>query len=227
MTELSIVAYKATTMDLGNEILKSFNNISLLSFPVSILDVMCALLWLLLYSSLVNITYFTSSKLRYHYLPTQSLCHAVLTLVDKAYYPAGHHALLCHFWVKLLPCYCLCIALYTSLRWLVFCHICYTFFHIQLIVSWFVLHNSIYSFLLAFFLLCFTLSCFFISSDRVKFLGYIVQHPFFMLFGPPTFWVYINTYSYVVSLIFSNADASFNISLIMPLSFFPLIDWCS
>ena len=83
------MAHKASTVELGNKILKNLNGMRFPSLLLFILYAICTLFRLVFNSSLGNITDFTLSKLRYFIFTTSSFCHSVLVLVDRALCPAG------------------------------------------------------------------------------------------------------------------------------------------
>ena len=120
MTKLFLVDCTAANVDFLNRILKTFNDMRLPSLPVSIIYVVCIFFSLVLDSSLLNITYFTLSKLRYLVFTESKLVslfsHSIVqgsSLYWTLYTALLPLCVLCHFSNSL-------IILQTALKCLVF-----------------------------------------------------------------------------------------------------------
>ena len=114
---LFFVAHNSYIVDLGNKILNILNDIKLLFASVSTLYTMQVHLWLVLDSSLVNMTYFTLSRLIYFTLTTSKLlsCSPGLPTCKTSSW-----SIPCIIFLPCQSCCCHLIDFHTTLKWFCF-----------------------------------------------------------------------------------------------------------
>ena len=187
----------ASVLDFENNFLNILNGIRLPSAAESSLFVMCALLWLVVDSNLVNIMHFMASKWKYSIFTKSKLTSYWFCFISVAHHftwlhgPSGHLG-------GLLSICCLHINLYTALKW-------FDFGHSQQVL-WFVPQYLQFSTLFYFLWASLSFLVCWLTSQILW--AILLFNATFCAICTSTCWAYSITLSLEVSSISSNVDTS-------------------